>query len=343
MGIGPDGYYSLREILGYNAQYNIVLSDRGRGKTYGTKKFLMEQDGQFMCLYRTEPDMYAALGSWLDTLYEIGYSPEEFEWEKGKKGVMNLLYHGMIKGYFRCLTHVNHIKQEKFPDTLNWIWLDEFIPLVYKKLGGVESEGDAIRAIVKTVDHDTTHTRESKGLKPVRVLMYANPFTWNNPILSYFKVRPRVGIYRVGPGIVCEYLEPYEKPKGGKQTIDDFLGDEVNKNQGWMDETAFVLDSWPKGVVPKLSIRLNDMYFGMYAREGSNRWYCKRLDGHIKGLTVESMGSTRYRVYGTMNGLREDEICLEGTTLGQSLLSMAYKGTIWYKDMNTKFDFLNNL
>ena len=33
--LDENGYYSLREILGYNAKYSIVLSDRGRGKSFG--------------------------------------------------------------------------------------------------------------------------------------------------------------------------------------------------------------------------------------------------------------------------------------------------------------------
>ena len=66
--LDENGYYSLREILGYNAKYSIVLSDRGRGKSFGTKHFLMAQDGEFMCVYRQIPDLRKAIGSWIDPL-----------------------------------------------------------------------------------------------------------------------------------------------------------------------------------------------------------------------------------------------------------------------------------
>ena len=65
MGIDKEtGYYSLREILGYNAKWNFVLSDRGRGKTWGTKWFLINQKCAFMCLYRNTGDQtyYLLLG-----------------------------------------------------------------------------------------------------------------------------------------------------------------------------------------------------------------------------------------------------------------------------------------
>ena len=333
MGLDENGYYTLRDILGYNGKVNFVLSDRGRGKSYGTKLFLMKQEGTFMCLYRNSSDVDSAIGSWLDTLFENGYKPEQFEWQRNK-GSAELLYNGSVKGYFRAVTQVNHIKQEKFPDDLNWLWFDEFIPLVYKKLAGVESEGDAIRTIMKTIEHDTTHSRESKGLKPLRVLLYANPFTWNNPILSYFKVRPNgYGIWRVGPGIVCEMLEPFDDKKEGKMTMDEFLGDEVNKNQRWLEQDTFVLDKWPKGLKGVISVRIGRMYYGIYEKEENRKWYVKENDCHINGVTC----------YGTLKEMSEDEICLDRSMMLDRFKKVTYAGNIWFKDINTKFDWLRDI
>ena len=271
MGINQrTGYYSLREILGYNAKWNFVLSDRGRGKTWGTKWFLINQRCAFMCLYRNTGDMEHAIGEWLDPIIRgdnenAGISAERFEWDGSNKSGFNLIFDGVTIGYFRCLTMVNHIKQETFPDNLNWIWVDEFIPMAYKKLPGIDSEGDALRVIYKTVDHDTAHPRETRGLKPLRVLLFANPFTWDNPILSYFHILPRgPGIHRVGPEIVVEMLPSFEKEKG-KQTVDDFLGDGVNTTDGWMNEFGFVVDKIPKGSKPINSLRIGPRYYGLYS------------------------------------------------------------------------------
>ena len=135
MGIDHNtGYYSLREILGYNAKWNIVLSDRGRGKTWGTKWFLMDQKCAFMCLYRNTGDMEHAIGEWLDPIIKGDekhdpISSERFEWDGSNRSGYNLMLDGEVIGYFRCITMVNHIKQETFPDNLNWMWVDEFIPM----------------------------------------------------------------------------------------------------------------------------------------------------------------------------------------------------------------------
>lgn len=331
MTFDDSGYYTLRGILGWNCKYNIVLSERGIGKSYGTKLFLMKQEGTFMCLYRQKTDMSLAMQDWCEPLLENGYDIEQFEWEGNDNDGWVLKYNGKSKGWFRYLTQVNHIKQEKFPDDMNWLWFDEFIPLVYKKLAGVTSEGDALRAIVKTIEHDTIHSRSEKGLKPLRVLMFANPFTWNNPLLGYFKVKPCYGIHKVGPEIVCELVEPIVKERSGKMTADEFLGDEVNRNQGWMEQRAFVFDVFPKECIPMYSFRLEDMYFHVYKK--MNKAYIKRADCHL--TTVE--------MFGTLSGLKEDEECIEYWKLLDAFKGMCYRGKVWFDSMNTKFEFMNRL
>lgn len=336
--IGEDGYYTYRDVLGYGAKWNFVLGDRGRGKSYGAKKMLLGQDGCFMCLYRNVADLELAVSDWLEPMYNEGYSPDQFTWESaGKSGGVNLLMNGSIKGYFRCLTQVNHIKQEWFPDDLNWMFFDEFIPMVYRKLGGTGmSEGECLRVIYKTIDHDTAHPREERGLKPLRVILVGNPFTWDNPILGYFHVLPKkTGIYRVGPDIVCEMLEPFEKEKGGKMTIDEFLGDGVNRTQGWMEEDAFIVERFPKGIVPVFSIRVDDRYYGFYQLKGKSLLYCKNVKGHGSG-----------KRYGSTRGLREDEISIEvskrGSVPKKEIFKMIVDGRVRFEDMNCKFDLMRD-
>lgn len=330
------GYYSLREILGYNAKYNIVLSERGIGKSYGTKIFLMQQPGRFMCLYRQAPDMHQAMAEWTQPLIEQGYDPEDLLFDGNDKEGWVLRYKDEIKGYFRYLTQVNHIKQEIFPDDLDWVWFDEFIPIAYKKLPGIPSEGDALRTIVKTIEHDTIKSREEKGLRPLRVIMFANPFTWNNPLLAYFKIKPVYGVHRVGPDIVCELLRPIERSSDGKMTIDEFIGSDISKTQQWRDQCAFIPESWPKNLIPYMSIRLTDATFALYKKEGTNKIYLKKVDRH-------PWDPRTIRRIGTLEGLKEDEDCLEYWQFLDVFKGMCYRGRVWFFDLNTKFEFLNRL
>lgn len=343
MGIDPEtGYYSLREILGYNAKWNIVLSDRGRGKSYGTKLFLMAQEGRFMALYRQQPDLEHALEDWLDPLVENGWSFDDFAWDGDVKGgYMNLLYRGEIKGYFRILTKVNAIKQEKFPDDLDWMWLDEFIPMAYKKLPGISSEGDAIRTIYKTIDHDSAHPKETRGFKPLRVLLFANPFTWDNPILSYFHVDGLLGpgIHRAGPGIVWEMLPPHEERNEARRREEEHLGSEVNRTMGFMQQAAFV-GPIPKGSVPVVSLRIRASFYLLYQSPDGLKLHVRRTKEHRNAVSYYSGRKVRV---GTLEGLQEDEICLEDSRYLELWRRMIYRGMIGFEDINVKFDFIRDL
>ena len=346
MTMTKEGYYSLRGILGYNAKYNIVLSDRGRGKSFDAKHFLMKQDGEFMCLYRQEGDMMSAISDWIKPListrksadYEV-YDAADFRWDGSVKEGFSLIYKDQVKGFFRYISAVNRIKQEVFPDTLNWVWLDEFIPLAWKKLQGVESEGDAIRTIVKTIEHDTVQSREDKGLKPVRMILFANPFNWNNPILSYFHINGLLGpgIHRAGPGVAWELLEPFqERKKSKKMTVDEFLGNEVNKNMGFVDQAAFVAPI-PKKSIPYMSIRIKRQYFTVF-KNGGLLW----VRGAAQHVDIRSQyGGSVLMKFGSLDGLMEDEMCIEGTQYLENLRKMCNFGKMWFEDINIKFDFLN--
>lgn len=334
------GYYSLRELLGYNAKYNLVLSERGPGKTYGTKLFLMDkEDETAMCIYREGNDIESAMGSWIDPLVKEGYVRDDFKWKGNTKRGYELLYQGEPRIWFRALAQVNRVKHEYFPDNMNWVWWDEFIPLNWKKLAGIDSEADALRTIVKTVEHDTVHTRVERGLKPVRVLMYANPLTWDNPVLADFGVNPfkGFGVHRAGPDVVFELLKPLDKEV---DRAEKWLGDDVHKNMGWMNETSFV-SPIPKGAVPEMSIRVGEKYFVVY-HKNKDKWV-KRVDKHSSLEVRRANGKVLKLKFGTLDGLREDEICLNDTAFAKRLKDERMKGTYNYPDLNTKFEWLNAL
>lgn len=326
MGIGKDGYYTLRDILGYNAKYNIVLSDRGRGKTYGTKRFLWTQPGEFMCLYRQKPDMAAAIGSWLDPLKKMGFDLSEVSWEGNDTDGYQLMDGDRVRGYFRTIAAVNRVKQEFFPDTLDWVWWDEFIPMAWTKIPGISSEGDALRTIYKTIDHDTEHPREERGYRPLRVLMYGNPRTWDNPILSYFDVDPLkgIGIHRAKKDTVCEILEPLERNE-----------DEVDRNMAFLSQGSFC-SPIPKGSAPVASFRLGTEFYVLYQSQ-DGRYWIKRTKQHAG---IVSRRSGMQICYGTLEGLREEERCLEDTAYPQRLRTMMYRGQLRFENLNTKFDFM---
>lgn len=320
MGLDKQGYWSEREILGYGAKYNIVLSDRGRGKSWRMKRFLMGQPGTFMCLFRTSSDMEQAVATWTDGL------GVDAKWTGNARTGFQLVVDGQCRAYFRCITQVNHIKQEIFPDDLAWVWWDEFIPLAYKKLPGIESEGDALRTIVKTIEHDSVRTRRERGLKPVRVVMIGNPVTWANPVLSYFHVNGLLGYgcHRGGPGVAWEWLPPLDV-----DSVEASLGADVHQAAaGILSARAFVRSA-PKGASLWMTVRLLDKTFEV-RRSGADFYI--RTGRHREGYE-----------HGTLDGLQEREVCIDDSSRWEILVRYCWKGRAWFEDMTSKYDFLSRM
>lgn len=332
------GYYTTREILGYGCKYNVVLSpDRGIGKTYGYKHAIMERPEITMLLYRQKPDMFHAIGNWLDDLtlkgpVEKRMDPARFRWDGDKDTGYQLYLDDNLKCYFRAISEVNNIKHETFRDETAWVIHDEFIPLLERKIPGVDSIGEAIEVIVKTIEHDSVHGRKEKGLKPVRVLMYANPFRLDSPILSYFGVNALIGygVHRgTKPDVAWELIPP--RPGDTQGQISD-----VNRRNRMFEASAFVEDV-PKGAEPFASIRMRDKYFTIY-RRGQNgiHW--------VKTCARHANLSGRLRRYGTLDGMRPDEISLESVPMfTKGLETEMQRGLLRYDDLNTKYDFMERL
>jgi len=320
MGLTKDGYWSERELLGYGAKWSFVLSDRGRGKTWRIKRFLLEQPGPSMCLYRQSSDMEHAVQSWTDGM------DGAFKWSGNLKNGLQLLVDDEVKVYFRYLTAVNHIKQEVFPESLSWVFFDEFIPVAYKKLPGVDSEGDAMRTIVKTIEHDSVRSRKEKGLKPVRVILAGNPVTWNNPVLSYFHVNGLLGYgcHRAGPGVAWEWLPPVDV-----DDVERSLGADVHQSAAGINSAASFVKKAPRDSPLWMTVRLGEMTFRV-SRSGSDFYVSKGR--HAEGYE-----------HGTLDGLRECEICIDESARWDILVKYCWKGKVYYDSPETKFDFLNRM
>ena len=336
------GYYSFRELLGYNAKYSILLSpDRGVGKTYGYKRMLINDPGMSVIVYRQKPDLEHAVENWLDDLTIKGpkeqrYPVENFKWSGGVKEGYCLWTKQdsnddfQRKIYFRALSEANAIKQETFPDEVVWVVWDEFIPVVWKKIAGIANEGDTFRQIMKTIDHDSVHSREERGLRPLRAILIANPLTWGSPVLSYFGVNPLMGygVHRsrkkFPDGTVAwEYLGP----KGETSGLDIHTRDLIKQQQSFVEQK-------PKESIPVMSLRLWDMKFVFWRRSVQQGIY----------WVTESKEHVGEKRYGTMDGLTEDEVALESMPmLMRGIVQYAQHSLLRYEDINTKFDYLQRI
>lgn len=338
------GYYSSNKILSYNCKYNDVNSGRGIGKSHGEKWRLVtgftQEEKRFMCLYRTTSDMNAAIYSWLEPLIHPPpnekrrkFDISQFRFE-GPGTFKNLYFEDDKEpmAYFRCIEHVNRVKQEVFNVKTQWAWLDEYLPIAWVKLRGVPNEGDALRTIVDTIDHDTYHSREKFGLPPVRVTMFGNFSNINSPLLKYFGVEPyKYGIYRVNRDVIVETVAP----DMSKLSDTGGLSPEVRHCYLATDENSYVRPV-PKGSEPYMSLRIGKHYYTFY--------YFKRNDTTFIKETKRHMGLYRY---GTIDGMQENEYSI--ASIGQNrswdlaLRERANYCRDFYDSVYTKLQYLEDI
>ena len=133
-------YYSLKNILEYKAQYNMIFGERSNGKTYAVLKYALERGKKLAYVRRYREDFRGKRGQ---ALYQA--LVENGEIEKATGGEWSNVYYYGGKWYFCnyadngervvnpepfayafALTETEHDKGSSFPD-IEIVMFDEFL------------------------------------------------------------------------------------------------------------------------------------------------------------------------------------------------------------------------
>ena len=75
-------YYDYNKILSYNALINILIGERGVGKTYGASKFVVSQylkkNDEFAYIRRYKTEIKQAVPSFFDAINSNNEFPRSF-------------------------------------------------------------------------------------------------------------------------------------------------------------------------------------------------------------------------------------------------------------------------
>lgn len=119
-------YYDYHKILSYNALLNILIGERGVGKTYGATKFVTSQylkkDEQFAYIRRYKPEIKKALPNFFEKIQDNKEFPEHNLYTKG----FNFYCDNCIFGYAMTLATAQDLKSANF-SKVKTIIFDEFI------------------------------------------------------------------------------------------------------------------------------------------------------------------------------------------------------------------------
>lgn len=166
-------FYDYAHTLSYNALFNFIIGNRGGGKTFGFKKYAIEdylkKEKQFIYLRRYVKELKTLKNFWQDI------APFYPDLDLGVKG-RTFYINGKVAGFSQSLSTSKIEKSSTFPN-VNKIGFDEFIidKGVYHYLPNeIEYFLEFYETIARTRD--------------VKVLFLANAITQTNPYFLYFNI-----------------------------------------------------------------------------------------------------------------------------------------------------------
>ena len=196
----PLDYYDIKYDLDMfpDAVVYIVISSRGRGKTYSALKYALQNDIPIIYMKRTNDDVAFICREEKDGLDTSPYVPVNrdlhtdvrgklidngvggfWKYEENEDGA--IVPDGLPVAYALSL---NAIKRVKGFDAsrCSWIILDEFIPQIGERV--LRSEGELLLDVYMTVSRD----REKRGRDHLKLMLFANAEEISTPITNTLEV-----------------------------------------------------------------------------------------------------------------------------------------------------------
>lgn len=226
-------FWDIRRPLSYNCMFNFIVGNRGGGKTYGCKKYVINnfinKHEQFIYVRRFKEE-FKDIGTFYNDLDCFG---DEYEL-KSHNG--RFICNGETMGYYIPLSTAKIKKSVAYPDVTTIIF-DEFI-LDRGYYHYIPDEVTAFLEFFETV----ARMRDN-----VKVFFLSNAVTVTNPYFLYFDLKlPKPNkIKRNGDILVefvakDEFIKEKQKTRFGQLIKDTPYGDYAINNEFLRDNEDFI-------------------------------------------------------------------------------------------------------
>ena len=229
-------WYDKSALLSHNKILNMVLSNRGGGKTFHCTRWGIDDFKKnkaqtvWVRRYQTEIDEMLLNGKFFDAVRDF-YPDDELKIEGGV-GLVN----GEVAFYFVALSTSRQLKSNNYPD-VNKIIFDEFIidkgRVTYLK-NDVEVFLDLYETVARTRDN-------------VRAVLLANSITVVNPYFLFWKIKVDTSKRFTVKGQVCvelftdaEFIEKKKRTRFGQLVNGTRYGDYAIENKFLLDNDTFI-------------------------------------------------------------------------------------------------------
>ena len=295
-------WYDKQQLLSHNKIMNMVLSNRGGGKTYNMTTWGIDdykknkRQTVWVRRYQTEIDEMLMNGKFFDAVRER-YPEDELKIE-GNTGLIN----GEVAFYFIALSTSRQLKSNNYP-FVNKIIFDEFI-IDKGRITYLKNEVEVFLDVYETV----ARTRDN-----VRAVLLANSVTVVNPYFLFWNIKPDINKRFTVQGQVCielftdsDFVEMKKKSRFGQLINGTRYGDYAIDNKFLLDNDTFIMQKTPKSEF-LLGMKYNGIMYGFWVdyHEGfifvnrqydpsSYSLYCLTKDDHdMNLLLIKSLSDSK--------------------------------------------------
>lgn len=292
-------WWSRSGILSHNCILNMVLSNRGGGKTFDCTRWAIDdfkrkrKQAVWVRRYQTEIDEMLTNGKFFDVVRE--YYPEDELKIEGNIGYVN----GEAAIYFIALSTSRQLKSNNYP-FVNKIIFDEFI-IDKGRIAYLKNEVEVFLDLYETI----ARTRDN-----VRAVLLANAVTVVNPYFLFWNIKPDPAKRFNVKGQVCvefftdsDFVDAKKKSRFGQLVKGTRYGDYAIDNKWLLDSDTFIEAKTPEAQF-YLGLKYNGIMYGFWidyqvGRIFVNRQYdpssyslyCLTKDDHEANLLlIKSLG-----------------------------------------------------
>ena len=252
-------WWDLKETLSYNALFNFVIGSRGCGKTYGFKKWAIEDfiknGNQFIYVRRFKTEMTKKAKETFFDAVKHEFPDHEF------KGLPDGTYYidGKLAGQTRYLSSA---KSEELP-MVNKICFDEFVTNDEVHHNYLKDEVTFFCELYETIAR----------MRPVKVFFFGNAITWANPYFTFFKIykpnnKKQIATCQDGQVLIQitnndDYIKAKEETPFGKLMKGTRYGNYAVHNDFYLDSSVGIAKRTSNSQY-MLAFKINDDYVGLW-------------------------------------------------------------------------------
>lgn len=229
-------WYDKSALLSHNKIMNMVLSNRGGGKTFHCTRWSIDDFKKtgaqtvWVRRYQTEVDEMLTNGKFFDAVRE--YYPDDELKIEGNLGLVN----GEVAIYFIALSTSRQLKSNNYP-SVNKIIFDEFI-IDKGKVTYLKNEVEVFLDLYETV----ARMRDN-----VRAVLLANSITVVNPYFLFWNIKVDRSKRFTVKGQVCvelftdaDFIAKKKKTRFGQLVNGTRYGDYAIDNKFLLDNDTFI-------------------------------------------------------------------------------------------------------